>query len=135
MADVLTREQRTLNMSRIRGKDTKPEMTVRRLVHALGYRYRLHRADLPGKPDLVFVARRKVIQVHGCYWHMHRCRFGRVSPATNAAFWRTKRLGTVARDDRNLRALRRLGWHVLIVWECEVRDVGRVTDRIAEFLG
>ena len=134
MADVHTPEQRNRNMSAIRGKDTKPEMSVRRIAHALGYRFRLHRRDLPGTPDLVFPSLRKIILVHGCYWHMHCCRWGCVVPKTNRAFWQKKRMGNVQRDKRNVRKLRRLGWNVLTVWECEVRSPPRLTRRIASFL-
>jgi len=120
-------------MQRIRSKNTKPELHVRRLVHALGYRYRLHGGHLPGRPDLVFAGRRKVIFVHGCYWHVHSCRFGRVTPATNAEFWREKRLGNRQRDKRNERALRALGWRLLVVWECELAHEA-LPRRIAHFL-
>src|SRR5258706_5451842 len=119
--DVHSPQQRSFNMSRIRNRDTRPEMIVRSIVHRLGYRYRLHKSDLPGKPDIVLVRHRKIIDVHGCFFHMHKCKYGRVVPATNAKFWRTKRLSNVARDRRNQRALKRDGWHVLIVWECETR--------------
>ena len=122
MTDVLTPEQRRRNMSAIRGADTKPEMVVRSMAHAMGYRFRLHRRDLPGKPDLVFPARRKVILVHGCFWHVHDCPFGRVKPATNAGFWAKKRGENTARDGRNLAALAAAGWSVLVIWECETRD-------------
>src|SRR5688500_201263 len=117
--DVHTPEQRSRNMAAIRGKDTKPEMVVRRVAHRLGFRYRLHRRDLPGAPDLVFPRLRKIINVHGCYWHMHACPYGRVVAKTNAEFWRNKRRGNVVRDRRNERELRRLGWEVLTLWECE----------------
>lgn len=134
MADVLTPAQRSFNMSRIRGKDTAPELAVRRLVHGMGFRYRLHGAALPGKPDLVFAGRRKVIFVHGCYWHMHDCPYGRVAPKTNAAFWQTKRLSNVARDVRNLQDLKGQGWSVLVVWECQARDPGKLANVLRWFL-
>ena len=134
MADVLTPEQRRRNMQRIRSKHTKPEMRVRQLVHRLGYRFRLHGAKLPGRPDLVLAARRKVIFVHGCYWHMHACRFGRVVPATNAEFWQKKRSGNVARDKVVRGELRRAGWKMLVIWECQARDEESVAKRIAAFL-
>jgi DNA mismatch endonuclease (patch repair protein) len=121
-------------MQSIRSKDTKPELAVRRLVHALGYRYRLHGRDLPGRPDLVFRGRRKVIFVHGCYWHMHACAYGRVAPATNAEFWREKRLANVARDRRTKTRLRALGWRALVIWECQVRGTERLTKRVRAFL-
>jgi len=134
MADVLTPQQRSFNMSRIRNRDTKPEKIVRSIVHALGYRYRLHKPDLPGKPDVVLVRHRKIIDVHGCFFHMHKCRYGKVVPVTNAKFWRTKRLSNVERDRRNLRALRREGWKVLIVWECETKQPTSLQRRIERFL-
>jgi len=121
-------------MSRIRGKDTKPEMVVRKLTHALGYRYRLHRRDLPGCPDLVFPGRLKVIFVHGCFWHRHRCRYGRVRPKTRKAFWKAKLEGNRERDRRNRQALRKLGWDVLVVWECQMRRPEILVDRLVSFL-
>jgi DNA mismatch endonuclease (patch repair protein) len=134
MADVLTPEQRRRNMAAIKGKNTKPEMLVRQLVHSLGYRYRLHRKDLPGKPDLVFPSRRKVIEVYGCYWHMHDCPYGRVVPKTNAEFWQNKRLSNVTRDAKNSEELAKQGWRVLIIWECEVKDKEKLQERITHFL-
>ena len=135
MADVLTPAQRSFNMSRIRYRDTKPEMIVRSIVHRMGYRYSLHKKVLPAKPDLVLVRHRKIIDVHGCFFHMHHCRYGRVVPVQNADFWKTKRLGNVARDQRNLKALRRDGWKVMVVWECETRNLPKLTKRIRKFLG
>jgi DNA mismatch endonuclease, patch repair protein len=134
MTDVLTPEQRRKNMSAIRGRDTKPEKAVRSLVHALGYRYRLHYRKLPGRPDMVFVARRKVIFIHGCYWHMHDCPYGRVVPKTNAEFWQAKRQGNVARDRRNLEALTADGWQSVVIWECEIKDRDRLRQTITKFL-
>jgi DNA mismatch endonuclease (patch repair protein) len=134
MADVLTREQRSANMAAIRGKDTKPEIVVRRLTHRLGYRYVLHGRKLPGKPDLVFPSRRRVIFVHGCFWHMHSCRFGKVVPATNADFWERKRAGNVLRDERHIKALTALGWKVLVIWECQTRDIDDLRSQICAFL-
>src|SRR5437667_10837107 len=134
MADVLTPEQRSFNMSRIRSRDTRPEMIVRSIVHRLGYRYRLHKKDLPGKPDVVLVRHRKIIDVHGCFFHMHRCRYGSVVTATNARFWKTKRLSNVERDRRNLLSLRRDGWRVMIVWECETRNLPALSKQIEKFL-
>jgi DNA mismatch endonuclease (patch repair protein) len=135
LADVLTPAQRRKNMQRIRSKDTQPELLVRRLIHSLGFRYRLHARELPGRPDLVFRRRRKVIFVHGCYWHVHSCALGRVAPATNAEFWRSKRQGNVDRDARNLAALREAGWESLVIWQCELREVPSLTRRIRKFLG
>src|SRR5258707_14700531 len=132
--DVHSPQQRSFNMSRIRNRDTRPEMIVRSIVHCLGYRYRLHKKDLPGKPDVVLVRHRKIIDVHGCFFHMHKCRYGSVVPATNAGFWKKKRLSNVERDRRNLKALRRDGWRVMIVWECETRNLPVLAKRIEKFL-
>lgn len=134
MTDVLTPEQRSFNMSRIQGRDTKPEMVVRSMVHAMGFRYRLHRRDLPGKPDMVFPSRHKIIFVHGCFWHMHDCAYGKVVPRTNAEFWQNKRAGNVERDKRNIVALESSGWKVLTVWECWTRNPDVLSQMIREFL-
>ncbi|NKX52952.1 very short patch repair endonuclease [Arthrobacter mobilis] len=141
MADVFTREQRSANMSRIRGKDTKPELMVRRLLHARGFRYRLHgRAaggQLPGKPDLVFASRRKVIFVNGCFWHSHHCKVGRHGPSSNVEFWEAKRARTVERDAAAAAALQQAGWEVLTVWECELKKasgLAALQDRLVAFL-
>jgi DNA mismatch endonuclease (patch repair protein) len=135
MTDVHSPEQRSRNMASIRGKDTLPEKFVRSLLHRLGYRFRLHRRDLPGKPDLVFPSRRKVIFVHGCFWHMHHCRWGRVIPGTNAEFWRTKRQTNCDRDRKAQAALSGAGWQILVVWECDVRDETALRERLQDFLG
>jgi DNA mismatch endonuclease, patch repair protein len=132
--DVHSPEQRSRNMSAIRGKDTKPEMIVRSVSHALGFRYRLHRRDLPGVPDLVFPRLRKIVNVHGCFWHMHSCRYGSVIPKTNAEFWQNKRRGNVTRDRKVSKCLRALGWNVLIIWECETKDVRVLGRRLESFL-
>ena len=108
-------------MSRVRSRDTKPELLVRKLVHGLGYRYRLHRKDLPGKPDLVFGPRRKVILVHGCFWHGHTCPRGARQPKANADYWISKIARNVDRDARVQAELRQLGWRPVIVWECELK--------------
>lgn len=108
-------------MAAIRSRDTKPEVRVRRVLHGMGFRFRLQRKDLPGRPDIVLPKFRTAIFVHGCFWHCHRCKYGSVVPATRAEFWAAKRGGNVARDRRNRAALRRLGWRVVVVWECEVR--------------
>jgi len=134
MTDVLTRKQRSFNMSRIRGKNTEPELLVRRIVYSMGFRYRLHGRGLPGRPDLVFGPKRRVIFVHGCYWHMHDCRFGRVVAQTNAKFWAEKRQANADRDCRNLVALRHAGWQILVVWECETRNIKAIRQRIRRFL-
>jgi len=134
MVDVHNKQQRSYNMSQIRCKNTKPEMIVRSLVHCMGYRYALHRKDLPGHPDMVLTKHHKIIFVHGCFWHMHRCRYGKVKPATNAKFWQSKREGNVARDKRNLRKLRREGWKVLVIWECQTLNSNRLIERLNKFL-
>ncbi len=124
-------------MSRIRSRDTKPEMRVRRLVHGLGYRYRLHSEDLPGRPDLVFRPRRKVIFVHGCFWHRHEgCSRNRTPKSPERrSFWRDKLDGNARRDRTNEVALRRIGWEILIIWECETKDLDPLAERVRAFLG
>lgn len=134
MPDVHSPEQRRRNMSAIKGRNTKPELTLRRRLHRLGYRFRLHRKDLPGRPDLVFPSKGKVIFVHGCFWHSHDCRYGQVVPRTNAEFWSEKRKRTMERDAQQLAELRALGWSVLVIWECELRDVDTAVSRAVEFL-
>jgi DNA mismatch endonuclease (patch repair protein) len=122
MTDVLTAAQRSYNMSRIRSAHTAPEMRVRKALHAMGLRYRLHGKRLPGKPDLVFAGARAVLFVHGCFWHMHRCKYGKPVPATNTTFWAEKRRSNVERDKRNRAALKADGWRVFEIWECHIRD-------------
>jgi len=121
MADVHTPAQRSFNMSRIRGRDTKPEKVLRSLLHQAGLRFRKHVTSLPGKPDIVLPKYKAVVLVHGCYWHRHPgCRFA-TTPATNTSFWTEKFAGTVERDGRAEEALRALGWRVFTVWECDLR--------------
>lgn len=135
--DTLSQKERSKRMSLVRGRDTKPEMRVRRLTHALGYRYRLHRRDLPGKPDLVFGPRRKVILVHGCFWHRHRdpsCKLARL-PKSRQDFWQPKLEGNRARDERNNAMLTEMGWDVLEIWECETADTEALAMKIKGFLG
>jgi len=134
MSDVLTPEQRKYNMSRIRYKDTRPEMIVRSEVHRMGFRYKLHNAVLPGKPDLVLTRHKKIIFVHGCFWHMHTCKYGIVKPRTNAEFWENKRLGNVRRDRKNIRELKKKGWQVLVVWECWTKDIPLLRRKLSAFL-
>lgn len=134
MSDRLTTEQRGALMARISGKDTKPELFVRRLLHAAGYRYRLHARELAGRPDIVFRRRRKAIFVHGCFWHSHPgCRRAGI-PATRAAFWEEKLRRNRERDLRVQDALCGDGWDVLIVWECSLRDPGALKDLLLEFM-
>lgn len=125
MADVLTPEQRRLNMSRIRGKDTKPELMLRRGLHALGLRFRLHRKDLPGRPDMVFPRYRAAVLVHGCFWHAHDCPLFKW-PATRREFWAAKIEGNRARDVRDVAGLAAAGWRVLVVWECALTGPTRL---------
>ena len=136
MADKLTPERRSANMAAIRAKGMKPEMAVRRLVHAMGYRYRLHRKDLPGKPDLVFGPRRKVIFVHGCFWHRHpspACKLARL-PKSRLDFWLPKFEANTARDARDLAKISDVGWASLVVWECETKNVETLRERLRAFL-
>jgi DNA mismatch endonuclease (patch repair protein) len=133
--DRLTKAQRSWNMSRIRSTNTKPEIVVRRLLTGMGLRYRLHRAGLPGKPDIVLGPRRLVIFVHGCFWHRHPGCKQATMPSANRAFWLAKLEGNAARDQRHRRALRHLGWRVVTVWECETREPGRLARRLARAAG
>lgn len=132
--DNVSPARRSEIMGRVRSRDTKPEMVVRRLVYAMGYRYRLHARDLPGRPDLVFRPLRKAIFVHGCFWHRHpNCALARL-PKSRADFWLPKLEANRQRDLRNECALKGVGWKVLIVWECEIGDVAELKNRIKEFL-
>lgn len=125
MADVHSKEVRSYNMSRIKGKDTKPEMLVRKYLHSLGFRYRLHDKRLPGKPDLVFPSLKTVIQVHGCFWHRHEgCKRSTV-PATRTDWWKAKIGRNVANDVKNLDRLNEMGWEVMTVWECRLKPKAR----------
>ena len=134
MVENLTVEERSRIMSRIRSKDTKPEMTVRRLLHGLGYRYRLHRSDLPGRPDLTFPSRQKVIFVNGCFWHNHQgCKNVRV-PSSNRDYWLAKLERNRSRDKRNLSLLKKDGWSPMTVWECELSDLKALKAKLIVFL-
>jgi len=121
-------------MARVRGKDTEPEMRVRRLTHALGFRFRLHRRDLPGSPDLVFASRRKVVFVHGCFWHRHSGCKRTTSPKTRPEYWQAKFRDNISRDERVQRQLHELGWDVLVIWECETVSLTELQDRLVGFL-
>lgn len=134
MTDVHTPEQRSRNMSAIRSANTAPEIRVRQLLHAHGLRFRLHRRDLPGRPDIVLPKHKTVIFVHGCFWHMHECEYGKPKPATNAEFWRRKRQGNVERDQKNTAALKAAGWTVYTVWECETRNADLLDQRICNIV-
>jgi len=134
--DRLSPAARSRNMSRIRSTGMKPERYVRSAAHRLGYRFRLHRKDLPGKPDLVFPSRRKIIFVHGCFWHQHPkedCKDSRL-PKSNKGYWSPKLARNVERDEQNIRILREQGWDVLVIWECEVSDQGELARKVHGFL-
>jgi DNA mismatch endonuclease (patch repair protein) len=135
--DKISPAQRSENMRRIKDKNMKPEVLVRHFVHGMGYRYRLHRKNLPGKPDLVFNPRKKVIFVHGCFWHQHpdpNCSDSRL-PKSNRSYWHPKLFRNVERDTENVARLEVLGWDVLVIWECETGDIENQRDRIVDFLG
>lgn len=133
--DKLTPERRSANMRRIRSRDTTPELIVRRVVHGMGFRYRLHVAKLPGKPDLVFARLKRIIDVRGCFWHQHPgCIDSRI-PKSRRSYWKPKLLRNQQRDTENARKLRQLGWRVLVIWECEVKDAGKLKRRLNRFLG
>lgn len=137
MVDTLTPRERSERMSRVKGKDTGPELKVRRLVHGMGYRYRLHGSKLPGKPDLVFRSRRAVIFVHGCFWHGHpdpTCKLAR-QPKSRLDFWAPKLAANRTRDARNRDALLSAGWRVLELWECQLMKPEKLAEVIREFLG
>lgn len=121
-------------MRAVKSKDTRPEMVVRRHIHALGYRYRLHVSALPGKPDIVFKSRMKVIFVNGCFWHGHHCGRGSRTPKTNREYWVAKIASNVLRDKRNREELTKSGWKVLTIWECETRDLEELQERICSYL-
>lgn len=136
MTDTLTPSERSQRMKLVRGKNTAPEMLVRRLVHSMGFRYRLHGRDLPGRPDLVFAGLGKLIFVHGCFWHRHqssRCCLARL-PKSRLDFWLPKLESNRIRDDKNERALRKLGWKILVVWECQLSDKEQLKNKLRRFL-
>ena len=133
--DIVDPARRSRMMAGIRSKDTRPEMTVRSAAHALGYRFRIHRAGLPGRPDLVFPGRRMVVFVHGCYWHRHTgCPYA-TTPKSNVGFWLEKFEKNAARDRKAMAELVELGWDPLVIWECETRDAKVLKERIASHLG
>ncbi|HAD08299.1 MAG TPA: very short patch repair endonuclease [Porticoccaceae bacterium] len=134
MADTLTPRERSKRMSLIRGSDSAPEMKLRRLVHGMGYRYRLHVKELPGKPDMVFPSRHAVIFMHGCFWHRHKaCKLARL-PKSRLDFWQPKLEENRKRDLRNQERLKKMGWRMLVVWECQIVDTQRVSNIVKEFL-
>jgi DNA mismatch endonuclease (patch repair protein) len=135
MADMFSPEERSRIMSRVRSKGTGPEKKVRSLLHHFGYRFRLHRKDLPGNPDIIFPSRKKIIFVHGCFWHRHDCKAGRKIPKTNTEYWTEKISRNVVRDAEQSYSLQAAGWDRLIIWECEMRDEEQLKTKILEFLG
>lgn len=134
--DKISPERRSENMRRITSKDTAPEMIVRKLIYSLGYRYRLHKKELPGKPDLSFISKKKIIFVHGCFWHMHNnpnCSDARI-PKTRSNYWIKKLTKNVERDKKQQIKLKNMGWDILIVWECETKDIKSLKRKIVSFL-
>ena len=133
MTDILNKEKRSWNMSRIRSGNTKPEIAVRRTLHVLGYRFRLHRKDLPGKPDIVLPKYKTVIFVHGCFWHRHEnCRYS-YNPKSRTEFWQDKFAANIERDKRSAADLKMLGWRQLVIWECETRNPENIRSIIERF--
>ncbi len=133
MADRISKPVRSALMSRVKQRDTAPEMATRSVLHRAGYRFRRSAPKLPGKPDIIFPGRRKVIFIHGCFWHGHHCKRGKL-PSSNEAFWSKKIAGNRTRDARVLEQLHLLGWSTYTVWECEVTDPEIITGKLAEFL-
>lgn len=134
MTDTLTHQERSRCMALVRSTDTKPELLVRRMLWRMGFRYRVHMRDLPGKPDIVFRKRKKAIFVNGCFWHMHEgCARGRL-PKSRLEFWVPKLVGNKARDARNLKSLVEAGWSVLVIWECETKNGAALEERLRRFL-
>lgn len=135
--DTLSSKQRSERMGLIRGTDTKPELVVRRMIYAMGYRYRLHRRNLPGRPDVALIGRKKAIFVHGCFWHRHPepdCPLARL-PKSRLDFWLPKLEGNRERDEKKQQQLKELGWEVLVVWECQLKDKAPLRTRLKDFLG
>lgn len=133
--DTMSSAQRSATMRSIKGKNTKPEMIVRRLLHASGYRYRVHCREIPGTPDIAFTKRRKVIFIHGCFWHRHAGCARASTPKTNASFWENKFLKNIERDKRVQNELKHGGWSFLIIWECEIRNLNCLKKKLQSFLG
>lgn len=132
--DVLTQKQRSYCMSCIRKTDTNPELLVRRIVYRLGYRFRLYRKDLPGCPDIVLPKHKKIIFVHGCWWHRHTCHLGRRSPKSRTKYWLPKLAANKKRDKENQRKLQQLGWQILIIWECQTKNIKPLTHKLQKLL-
>lgn len=133
MADRVSKQTRSAIMTSVKSKNTWPEMIVRKILHGMGYRYRLHRKDLPGSPDIVFPGKLKTIFVHGCFWHGHDCRWGNL-PKSNVDYWRAKIKTNKKRDSKNQKELRNLGWEVLIVWQCELRATETLINKLVHYL-
>ncbi|WP_241494473.1 very short patch repair endonuclease [Pseudomonas asplenii] len=134
MMDTISAKERSNIMSRVKSKNTRPEMFIRRMLHRAGFRYRLHDTTLPGKPDIVFPRKRKIIFVNGCFWHRHEgCKQAKI-PKSNQVFWHAKLEGNKMRDKCNLRELHNAGWETMIVWECELKDVQTLEKKLLEFL-
>jgi len=134
MTDIFSKEKRSWIMSRVWSQDTTLEIKVRSLVHRMGYRFRLHRKDLPGKPDLAFISRKKAIFVHGCFWHGHNCPRGGRIPKSNIQYWNDKIKRNIERDKQNYIALESLGWKILLIWECELKDPDQIKSKMESFL-
>ena len=132
--DVLTKKQRSYCMSKIRSKDTKPELAVRKIVFNLGFRYRLHKKNLPGCPDIVLSSHQKIIFVNGCWWHRHNCKLGRRKPKSRLSYWLPKLQANKERQKRNLKELRKRNWKVLTVWECQTKETEKLKIIVAKFL-
>jgi len=133
--DRLTPKARSALMARVRSKDTSPELFVRRMLHGMGFRFRIHRKDLPGSPDIVFPGRRKIVWVHGCFWHRHKgCKYASV-PKSNRRFWNDKFKNNVRRDRSHQLVLKEMGWMPLIVWQCELKEPEKLARKLARFLG
>ena len=134
MTDIYDKEKRSWVMSRISGKNTQPEIIVRKLAYSMGYRYRINYPKLPGKPDIVFTKLKKVIFIHGCFWHGHECCKKSKKPSTNQEFWDKKINDTISRDYKKIEELQTLGWSVLVIWQCELNDLAYLKQKIEKFL-
>lgn len=137
MADTLTKIERSIRMGRVKSRDTSPELQVRRMIHRMGFRYRLYVRELPGRPDIVLPRHRKAVFVHGCFWHRHAalgCKLARL-PKSRLEFWLPKLESNRRRDQRDMRKLRNAGWQIMVVWECQLRDKERLENRLKRFLG
>jgi DNA mismatch endonuclease, patch repair protein len=135
MADIVSKETRSRIMSKVKGKNTRPEIRVRSLLHRLGYRFRLHDKHLPGKPDIIFTRRHAVIFVHGCFWHQHIGCTSAARPTTNTYYWNSKLDKNLLRDKENIKALKKIGWNILVLWECELKHLDRLKLSLTSFLG